>query len=207
MAGLAQSHFSNSITLTLLAACLLASGCSSDPPPPPDLTPPLAHSLITQKWAQEELNHYRVTFHSDSLIECGLKNDLWRLEDVRDANGNAWSTAYRLTPKGTKVVHSIDLKESGRGHQIVLRGPYRAEITSITDGAQPALKRVAFKWSIDWDKAQENLKACLPRFELSGAELAQFELVDNASWKFASYLNPADIPVQAGGGPVLGNLR
>jgi len=182
-------------------------GCSSDPPPPPDLTPALARDLISQKWAQEELNHYRVTFHSDTLIECGVKNGLWKLEEIKDASGNAWSAAYRLTEKGSKIVHSIDLRESGRGHQIVLRGPYQAAITSIADGTQPANKRVGFKWNIDWDKAQADLKACLPRFELTGNELAQFELADATTWRFSSYLNPADAPPPASGGSVLGNLR
>src|SRR5690349_12807245 len=130
----------NLIALTVGALVCLMPGCSSDPPPPPDLTPPMARDLISQKWAQEEFNHFRVTFHSDTLIECGVKNDLWKLVEIKDSNGNAWSTAYRLTEKGTRVVHSIDLKESGRGHEIVLRGPYQTEITSITDGALPTNK-------------------------------------------------------------------
>src|SRR6478672_1921559 len=183
--------------VTLLAASCAMTGCSSDPPPPPDLSPGLARELIAQKWAQEELNHYRVTFHSDTLIECGVANGLWTLEEVKDASGNPWSKIYRLTDKGSQVVHSIDLRDSGRGHQVVLRGPYQAEVTSVSEGAQPPQKRVAFKWSIDWDKAAADLKACLPRFELTGNELAQFELVDNVTWRFAAYLNPADAPPPA----------
>jgi hypothetical protein len=165
------------------------------------LTADLAGRLIAQKWAQEELNHYRVTFHSDTLIDCGVRNGLWKLEEVKDASGNAWSTAYRLTEKGSKVVHSIDLKESGRGHQVVPRGPYRVAVNSISDGAQPNLRRVGFQWTIDWDKAQEDLKACLPRFELTGIELGQFELIDNARWNFLTSVDAAD------GANVVGNLR
>jgi hypothetical protein len=194
------------LALIVLALACLTPGCSSDPPPPPDLTPPLARDIISRKWAQEELNHFRVTFHSDRLIECGVENDLWKLAEIKDSNGNAWSTAYRLTEKGTRVVHSIDLKESGRGHEIVLRGPYQTEITSITDGAQPTNKRVGFRWQIDWDKASDDLKACLPRFELSGSELALFELNDN-NWRFASYLNPADAPPAQAAGSVMDKLH
>ena len=177
--------------LCLLTPLLAAPGCSSDPPPPPELTPALARQIIVRKWSQGEMNHYRVTFHSDTLVSCGVTNGLWKLEEIKDAGGNAWSNAYRLTDSGSHMMHSIDLKESGRGHQVVLRGPYQAEITGISDATQPPNKRVAFKWTIDWDKAPAGLKACLPRFELSGAELAEFDLVDNA-WNLTAYLNPAD---------------
>jgi len=192
MAGFAYSNFR---TVALLAASCLTSGCSSDPPPPPVLTPALARTLIAQKWEQGELNHYRVTFHSDTLIPCGVQNGLWRLEEVKDASGNAWSTAYRLTEKGSQIVHSIDLKESGRGHQMVLRGPYQAVIHNITDGPQPVNKQVAFQWLIDWGKASNDLKACLPRFELTGTEVAQFDLIDNTTWTFAAYATQASLPL------------
>src|ERR1039457_902659 len=36
------------------------------------------------------------------------------------------------------------------------------------------------------------LKACIPRFELSGNEVALFQL-DNNNWRFVSYLNPEEI--------------
>jgi hypothetical protein len=175
-------------------------GCGSDPPPPPDLIPQEAGAQISDKWSHEEMNHFKVTFHSDDLVECGVKNDLWKLVEVTDRNGNAWSTTYRLTEKGNKIVTSINLKESGRGHEVLLRGPYRVEVTSITDGAQPGTKNVGFRWDIDWDKASADLKACMPRFELSGNEVALFQL-DNNAWKFVSYLNPEDIQPPPDGAP------
>ena len=150
------------------------------------------------------MNHFKVTFHSDNLVECGVKNDLWKLVEVTDRNGNAWTTVYRLTDKGNKIVTAISLKESGRGHEILLKGPYRIEITSITDGSQPGTKNVAFRWDIDWDKASGDMKACIPRFELSGNEVASFQL-DNNSWRFVSYLNAEEIqdlpPADAGAAP------
>lgn len=171
------------------------TGCGSDPPPPPDLVPPAAAAAISDKWSQEQMNHFKVTFHSDDLVECGVKNDLWKLVEITDRNGNAWTTTYRLTEKGSKIVTAIDLKESGRGHEILLRGPYRIEVNNITDGSQPGTKNVAFRWDIDWDKAPEDLKACMPRFELSGNSVALFQL-DNNEWKFISYLNPDEMPAQ-----------
>jgi hypothetical protein len=73
-----------------------------------------------------------------------------------------------------------------------LKGPYRIEVNSVTDGGQPGTKQVAFRWDIDWDKAPDDLKACIPRFELSGTETALFQL-DNNDWRFVSYLNPEEI--------------
>jgi hypothetical protein len=181
------------LTIVLLACALGAlTGCGSDPPPPPDLLPEAAAAAITQLWAQEQMNHFKVTFHSDDLVECGVKNDLWKLVEVTDKSGNAWSTTYRLTDKGSKIVTAIGLKESGRGHELLLKGPYRIEVNSITDGGQPGTKQVGFRWDIDWDKAPDDLKACIPRFELSGNEVALFQL-DNNNWRFASYLNPEEI--------------
>lgn len=170
-------------------------GCGSDPPPRPELAPQAAAEAITGLWSQEQMNHFKVTFHSDDLIECGVKNDLWKLAEITDRNGNAWSTAYRLTDKGGKVVTAINLKESGRGHEILLKGPYRIEVTSIVDGTQPDTKNVLFRWDIDWDKAPADLKACIPRFELSGNQVAVFQL-DNNNWKFASYQSPDRIQEQ-----------
>src|ERR1017187_1339410 len=72
--------------------------------------------------SQEHMNHFKVTFHSDDLVECGVKSDLWKLVEVTDRNGNAWTTTYRLTEKGTKIVTAISLKESGRGHEIPAEG-------------------------------------------------------------------------------------
>jgi len=51
---------------------------------------------------------------------------------------------------------------------------------------------VAFRWDIDWDRASADLKACLPRFELSGNQTALFQL-DAAGWHFIRYLNPDEI--------------
>jgi len=177
----------------LVCAIGLLVGCASDPPPPPDLTPQIAADAILNLWSQEQMNHFKVTFHSDELVECGVKNDLWKLAEVTDSKGNAWATTYRLTEKGSKLVTAINLTESGRGHQILLKGPYRIEINSITDGAQPNTKQVAFRWDIDWDRATADLKACLPRFELSGHQVALFQLENNTAWRFVSYLEPEDV--------------
>lgn len=46
------------------------------------------------------------------------------------------------------------------------------------------------------DKASGALKACVPRFEMSGNEVAVFQL-DNSAWRFVSYLNPEEIPASA----------
>lgn len=181
----------------LLAMAGALAGCGSDPPPPPDLTPAAAAAAISQKWSREEMNHFKVTFHSSDLVECGVKNDLWKLVEVTDRSGNAWSTTYRLTEKGNRIVTAIDLKESGRGHEILLKGPYRIEINSITDGGQPNTKNVAFRWDIDWDKAPEELKACVPRFELSGNTAALFQF-DNNDWQFVKYLSPSEITTPDG---------
>ena len=191
--------------IMLLAGCLL-NGCASSPPPPPDLTPGEAAARISQRWAHGELNHFRVALHSDTLVECGVNNGLWKLSEVTDDKGSAWSTIYRLTDKGRDAVTSIDLKESGRGHEILLKGPYRIEINGITDGAQPNTKNVAFRWDIDWDKAADGLKACVPRFELSGTQTAIFEL-DGQQWRFASYLNPEDVPPQQDSAPAFDKFR
>src|SRR5438094_521837 len=137
--------------ILLLALAIAMCGCSSDAPPLPDLTPAWAAGALADKWAHEELNHFRVVFHSDTLISCGAQNDLWRLVEIKDQNGEVLTSKYQLTARGKKVLTDIDLKESGRGHQIVLKGPYRNEITSVVDGPQPNQKKVGFRWMIDWD--------------------------------------------------------
>jgi len=192
MRGIVDISPRNLLGVIVLAAGCMTLGCSSDPPPPPDLSAGEAAYRISERWAREEMNHFKVTFHSDTLVECGVKNDLWKLVEVTDRNGNSWSTVYQLTEKGTKIVTAASIKETGRGHEILLRGPYKVEITGITDGSQPNTKNVAFRWDIDWDKAPADLKACLPRFELSGNETAVFVL-NGTEWAFDSYLNPEDM--------------
>jgi len=207
MRGIADSNPRNAIAVLAITAFCTTVGCSSDPPPPPDLTPALASSAILQRWSMEELNHFRVTFHSDTLIECGVNNGLWKLVEMTDSTGHAWSTTYQLTDKGRQIMTDIDLKESGRGHQITLKGPYRLAITSIGDGAQPTNKRVGMRWEIDWDRASNDLKACLPRFELSGTEMASFEL-NGQDWRLASFLTPEEAAASQGGaGSVLDKLH
>jgi len=189
--GLNLRHANGVCALAALGATL---ACGPSEPPIPDLTPSAASALILQRWSQHELNHFKVSLHSDTLIECGVQNDLWKLVEVTDRSGNAWTTQYQLTDNGNKALMAIDLRESGRGHEIMLKGPYRVEITGIADGAQPTSKKVSLRWDIDWDKASAGLKACVPRFELSGKEEALFEYADNA-WRFVSYskyLNPDD---------------
>jgi len=194
------------ITVTVVGLAL--TGCAEDAPPVPELTPAWAAGAIADKWAHEELNHFRVVFHSDSLVQCGVQNDLWTLNELKDQNGNPLTSKYQLTARGQKILTDIDLKESGRGHSVVLKGPYRSEITAIVDGTQPNLKKVGFRWLIDWDKAPGDLKACLPRFELSGNEGALFVINDPSQpWMLASLLRPDEVGAPAGGGSVLDKLR
>jgi hypothetical protein len=191
------------------ALALVLSGCGSDPPPLPDLTPGHAAGAIADKWAHEELNHFRVVFHSDTLVQCGVQNDLWKLDEIKDQNGNTLTSKYQLTDRGKQILTEIDLKQSGRGHEIVLRGPYRPEITAIVDGAQPNQKKVGFRWVIDWDRAPADLKACLPRFELTGNQGALFVINDPAQpWMLAALMNPEDVGAPAAaGGSVLDKLH
>jgi len=180
-----------SVAAALAVAVSAATiGCSSDREPQ-ELTALSAGALISQKWAQDELNHFRISFHSDTLVECGVKNDLWKLAEISD-RGYTW-TAYRLTEKGSKVLFAIDLKESGKGHAITLRGPYRFDVTRITPGSDPDSRNVEFHWEIDWNKAPDELKTCIPKFELSGSEIALFKL-SGRNWTFVSYSNPEDAP-------------
>lgn len=208
MGGIGE--FSTRIILTVLVTVLSWAmvGCASDPPPPPELTPELAGSAISDKWSHEELNHFRVVFHSDTLIECGVKNDLWKLTEVTDRAGNSWTSTYQLTERGKNVLTEIDLKESGRGHQLVLKGPYRPEITSVVEGNTPNTRKVGFRWDIDWDKAPADLKACLPRFELTGNEGALFALNEqNQSWSLVSLLRADEVGAPAAAGSVLDKLH
>ena len=79
MRKVADPHPRKAAVILAVAAVCMAAGCSSDPPPPPDdLTPSGASTLISQKWTHGELNHFTVTFHSDTLIACGIQNDLWK---------------------------------------------------------------------------------------------------------------------------------
>ena len=78
MPGIDGSSLRKQMTVVLLAAIGALVGCGSDPPPPPDLVPQQAAETIAQLWSQEQMNHFKVTFHSDDLFECGVKNDLWK---------------------------------------------------------------------------------------------------------------------------------
>jgi hypothetical protein len=198
MRGIANSNLRDVIAVVVMAASCTALGCSSNAQPA-DLTAPAASALISQKWSGDELNHFSVILHSDTLIECGVKNDLWKLVETVDRGYTR--RVYQLTEKGNKVVFAVDLKESGKGHEITLRGPYRFEIASITPGSQPDARVVDFRWDIDWGKAPADLKACLPKFELTGHEVALFKL-SGPDWKFASYLKPEDVPAQPAGAGV-----
>jgi hypothetical protein len=189
----------------LIPLVLAATACSMDPPPPPELTPQVIFNLIGEKWSREELSHFTVTFHSDTLVECGVRNDMWKLTEMTDRAGTAWSAAYQLTDKGKTMVSAVDLKESGRGHAVTLRGPYHVELLSIVDGAQPNAKLVAFKWSLDWDKAAPEMKTCMPQFELAGKQIAQFELAE-MNWRFVTYVRPEDVPAGPAGS-ILDKLR
>ncbi len=131
-----------------------------------------------------------MTFHSDTLIGCGVQNDLWNLVETVDRGFTR--SAYQLTARGSKVLFAIDLKESGKLHEITLRGPYRFEVTGITPGSQPDIRQVEIHWEIDWDKAPAELKACVPKFELSGSQVALFKLA-GIEWRFLSYIKPEDV--------------
>ena len=170
------------------AAVCLAAGCSSAPEPH-ELSPMEASALISQKWAHDELNHFTVTFHSDTVMECGIQNGLWKRVE-REHQGFTFST-YQLTETGRNALFAIDLKDSGKFHEVILRGPYRLDLTSMTLGREPDTRQVGLRWEIDWDKAPAGLKACLPRFELSGSQIALFKL-DGVEWRFLSFLKPAD---------------
>ena len=181
------------IALTVItSAAFMTLGCSSEARPA-DLTAMGASAILSQNWSQDLMNHFHIDFHSDTLIECGVKNDLWKLSETIDRGYKR--TSYQLTEKGNKVLFAIDLKESGKGHEITLRGPYRLEIIGINPGAQPDIRNVELRWSVDWDKAPAELKACVPKFELAGHEVAIFSQNENG-WKLVSYLKPED-PVAA----------
>jgi hypothetical protein len=186
-----------------MAAVCMAVGCSADPPTPEDLSSIAASTLISQKWAQNELNHFTVTFHSDTLIGCGVQNDLWKRVET-PYQGVTIST-YQLTETGRKAIFAIDLKESGKSHEVILQGPYLNEVTGITPGSQPDTRQVAIRWDIDWNKAPAGLKACLPRSELSGSPVALFKLTGQ-EWSFLSFLKPEEVttpPQATSGGGIL----
>ena len=193
--NMADPYLRKTVVILTIAAACLAAGCGSDPGPA-DLTPADASALISQKWSHDELNHFTVTFHSDTLIECGIQNNLWKRVDV-EHQGFTFST-YQLTEAGRNALFAVDLKESGKFHEVTLRGPYRVEVSGMTPGSQPDMRQVQIRWEIDWDKAPAGLKACLPRFELSGSQVALFQL-SGLEWRFLSFLKPADatLPPQA----------
>jgi hypothetical protein len=179
------------VVLAMAAVCM-AVGCSSDPEPPPppeDLSPSGARALIMQKWSHDEMNHFTVTFHSDTVIACGIQNDLWKRIETPFRGFTV--VTYQLTGAGRKALFAIDLKESGKFHEVILQGPYVVELTGIAPGSQPDMRQAAIRWDIDWNKAPAGLKACLPRFELSGSQVALFKL-DGQQWSFLSFLRPED---------------
>ena len=186
MRRIADYQNRNVIAVLVMTASCTMLGCSSEPPLP-ELTESTASALISQKWSQDLMNHFAVSFHSDTLIECGVGNDLWKL--VESTDHGYTRKAYELTQKGSKVLFAIDLKGGARLHEITLRGPYRFDITNITPGPDPASRRVEFRWEIDWDKAPPELKACLPKFELAGSPVGLFKL-EGQDWRFVSYSKP-----------------
>jgi len=193
MCKVADLYLRKAAGAVAMATVCIAVGCSSDPDPPPqpaDLSPIGASTLISQKWSQGELNHFTVTFHSDALIGCGIQNDLWK--HVETPHLGFTITTYQLTEAGRKALYAIDLKESGKFHEVILQGPYLNEVTGITPGSQPDMRQVAIHWEMDWNKAPAGLKACLPRFELSGSEVALFKLVGQ-EWSLLSFLKPGDV--------------
>ena len=180
--------------VVMVTASLTTLGCSSEARPV-DLTAAGASAIISQSWSQDLMNHFHIDFHSDTLIECGVQNDIWKLSETMDRGYKR--TSYQLTEKGSKVLFAIDLKESGKGHEITLRGPYRLEIIGINPGTQPDMRNVELRWSVDWEKAPTELKACIPKFELTGHEVAIFSQYENG-WRLLSYVKPDDpVPTPA----------
>jgi hypothetical protein len=184
-----DSRLRNVIAVIAIAVGCMEVGCSSEAKPA-DLTDVGASALISQRWSRDELNHFTVIFHSDTLIECGVQNNLWNLVETEDRG--LTRRAYQLTERGSKVLFAIDLKESGKLHEITLRGPYRFDVTGITPGSQPNIRQVEIHWEIDWDKAPAELKACVPKFELSGTQVALFKLMGQ-EWGFLSYFKPEEV--------------
>ena len=156
-----------------------------------DLSPAGAITLISQKWSHDELNHFTVSLHSETLIECGIQNDLWKRVEIPHLGFTI--NTYQLTEAGRKVLFAIDLKESGKFHEITFQGPYLVEVTGIAPGPQPDTRQVTFRWEIDWNKAPAALKACVPRFQLSGSQVAVFKIA-NDQWSFLSLVKRADGP-------------
>ena len=187
MRKMANPYQKKMLAAFAIAAASLAAGCSSSSALPPDLTPNLAGALIAQKWSHDELNHFTVIFHSDTLIACGIQNELWK--HVETEHEGLTVSTYQLTDAGKKALYAIDLKESGKYHEVILQGPYVVEPISMTPGTQPDLRQVTIRWDIDWAKAPAALKACLPRFELSGTQVALFRLAGQ-EWRFESFLKP-----------------
>lgn len=180
--------------LLAVAAVCITAGCSSAPDPPPqpeELSPSVASALILQKWSNNELNHFTVTFHSDTLIDCGIQNDLWKRVE-RPYRGFQVVT-YELTDAGRKALFAIDLKDSGKLHEVILQGPYAVEVTGITPGSDPDTRQAAIRWDLDWEKAPAGLKACFPRVELSGSQTALFK-ISGPQWSFLSFLTPTTAP-------------
>lgn len=209
MRGIFNRNFSTATAALVLAAACAMLSCASAPPPIPGLTAADAGALVLQRWSKDELNHFTVSLHSDTLIACGLQHDLWKLAELSDRNGVAFTTQYQLTGTGSQALTAIDLNRSGKAHAIMLKGPYRIEITGIADGNQPTAKKVTFRWDVDWDKAPDGLKACVPRYELTGHEEALFEF-DGSAWRFLSYskyINPDDAQAPPAETPVFDKLH
>jgi len=178
---------SKTIVFAMAAICM--AGCSSDPAPPDDLSPDMASAILSQKWSHEEPSHFKVTFHSQSLIACGIQNGLWK--PVETPHDGFTISTYQLTEAGRKALFEINLKESGRYHEVTLQGPYAVEVTGIAPGSAPNTREVTIRWDLDWNQAAAGVKACLPRFELTGKQMALFQLFGR-EWRFVSLQTPAD---------------
>lgn len=199
---MADSNLRYVVALMAIVASCMTLGCSSNAQLA-DLTARGASAQISQSWSHDELNHFAITFHSDDVIECGVKNDLWKLVETTDRGYTR--TAYQLSDKGNKGLFAIDLKASGKAHEITLRGPYRFEIISIAPGTDPDTRKVEFHWEIDWNKAPAELKVCLPKFELAGYEVGLFKLYGQ-EWRFVSYSKPEDSPAAQAAAPAVDKL-
>jgi len=66
-----------------------------------------------------KLNTIKVNFHSDHAHRVRVQNDLWKRFFVVEVTTSGYvGPRIKLTAeKGSKALFSIDLKDSGKGHE------------------------------------------------------------------------------------------
>jgi hypothetical protein len=68
-------------------------------------------------------------------------------------------------------------------------------------GHSPVARSIAERWRLG---SRPDLKACVPRFELSGSQVALFRLVGQ-EWSLLSFLNPTDAIATSSNAPAPGD--